>query len=383
MIGMAKVEGSNFRFIVPVWGHEYTKLFADVCLPLLLTENNLRYFAKDPTAVFVISTTYADAEFLRQTCSFRALEACISVRIILIDGLVDLGNVHRAMSDAYAMAMRQDDVVPGTTNFVFLTPDSFWSDGSFRRLHELAQGPYKVVMVLGLRTETERARPVLAEALSRCPDNPVITNERLTALALQALHPMGRAHNWLCNQFLNSWPSQIYWKLSDELMVAHCFHLHPLLVRSPRHRVRIGTTIDGDFLYKLGHSFRSYYIVQDANEMIGIELSPARKNWGSPLSPPYIGRVKWFALRNANPMHWRFLDYRITYATRPGLIIPLEVESMIANILREVRSLKRASLLFHVLFTRNPLGRGVVVGLKRLRQYVKLALRAVRRMLRG
>jgi len=270
---------SNFCFMVPVWGEEYTALFADICLPLLLTAGNLRYFSDDRSAIFIIATTYRDGEVLKKSRAFKRLISIIRVKLILIDGLVDFDNVHRAMSEAYLMAMRSEEIIPGVTNFIFLTPDSFWSDGSFARLYELSQKGYKAVMVLGLRIKSESGQPYLAKIIREKEDNPTIENTELTAFVLQQLHAMGEAHDWLSKEgFLNSYPSQIYWKFGQDFMVAHCFHLHPLMVRSPKTFIKIDTTIDGDFLAKIKYPTNSYYIVQNSSEMIGVELSATDKN---------------------------------------------------------------------------------------------------------
>lgn len=350
----ASTEQSHFMFVVPVWGEQYTELFCEVCLPLILTDNNLGFFRGDSTAKFVIATTFKDSATLRRSSAFQALEQIMTVRLILIDGLVDLRNPHGAMSDCYRFAMELPEVMPSKTSFIFLTPDSFWSDGSFRRLYELKQDGYKVVMVLGLRVCLEKARPALMNII-RQRRNLRSDAETLVRLALQNLHPMSKAHNWFSDAgFLNVWPSHIYWMLGKESLMAHGFHLHPLMVRAPRRRVRIGTTIDGEFLARLPYPKRSFYVVQDSNEITGLELSTETKSWNQPLSCPSLRAVQKFAVFHASPLHWMFFRKRIVFRPSADYRLPSELEDHADRILRKIHKFKPVSITIHHLRKGNP-----------------------------
>lgn len=345
---------SHFMFVVPVWGEQYTELFCEVCLPLILTDNNLVYFKDDSTAEFVIATTFKDSNTLRRASSFQTLEKLMKVRLILIDGLVDLRNPHGAMSDCYRFAMELPEVVPATTNFVFLTPDSFWSDGSFRRLYELKQEGYKVVMVLGLRLCLEKARPALMNIV-RQRRNLRSDGATLVRLAMQNLHPMSMAHNWFSETgFLNVWPSHIYWMMGKESLMAHGFHLHPLMVRAPKRRVRIGTTIDGEFLARLPFPKRSFYVVQDSNEITGLELSTETRSWNQPLSCPSLRAIQKFSVFHASPLHWMFFGRRIVFRPSADYRVPAELEDHADRILRKIHKFKPISIVVHHLRKGNP-----------------------------
>lgn len=371
---------SHFMFVVPVWGEQYTELFCEVCLPLILTEGNLGFFKGDSTAKFVIATTFKDSATLRRSSAFQSLEQLMAVRLILIDGLVDLRNPHGAMSDCYRFAMESPDVIPTRTSFVFLTPDSFWSDGSFRRLYELKEEDYKVVMVLGLRVCLEKARPALINII-RQRRNLRSDAETLVRLAMQNLHPMSKAHNWFSeNGFLNVWPSHIYWMLGKESLMAHGFHLHPLMVRAPRRRVRIGTTIDGEFLARLPFPKRSFYVVQDSNEITGLELSTETKSWNQPLSCPSLRAVQKFAVFHASPLHWMFFRKRIVFRPSANYSLPTELEDHADRILRKIHKFKPISITLHHLRRGNPAFTRIGNGYHRCRN---TALAFARRVKRG
>lgn len=333
-----------FHFIVPVWGATYTTLFTDVCLPMILTPGNLGAMDKNRDR-FVIVTTWKDSIAIRRSRAFLQLEASLQIDILLIDGLLDTSNAHSAMSKCYGMAMQLATVQPGITNFVFLTPDSFWSDGAFSTLIDLTARGVEVVMVAGLRVEAEAVSTELRRAIDQSPSNPALTRSDLVRLILANLHQLSQAHNWLSrDRFLNVWPSHIYWiDEGNEQLVAHCFHMHPLLVRAPRRQAKIGTTIDGDFLDNLDIPIDRYHVVQ--GEFLGVELSPAERNWGQPLGQPLLGAVRRFGLFNANAKHWQFFRRRIVIGTERNARVNPELERLASVIVEKVLQVERYALL--------------------------------------
>lgn len=330
-------KNKNFHFILPVWGKNYTRLFTDICLPMFFTSGNLRALKRDSGHVFVILTTWEDHLAIRSSGSYGCLEKLIKVEFILIDGFADLSDSHMAMSKCYAMAMRRDSVVPGETYFVFLTPDSFWPDGTFRRLAELADQDFQVVMTGGFRVNEQPVSRILRERIEASPDNPTIPNNELVGIALDNIHQMSDALNWLSRfGFLRDWPSHIYWiNKPDRQLIAHCFHLHPLMVLAPKNRALIGTTIDGDFLNNLHYPLNRYYV--DQGEFIALELTPAERSWGQKLLEPSVKHVILFALSHANSHHWYFFSKRIVLYSNPDKPIDPLLENMVELFVRKVK----------------------------------------------
>ncbi|MCX7181039.1 MAG: hypothetical protein NTX56_20490 [Proteobacteria bacterium] len=339
----------HFHLIVPVWGKTYTELFTDVCLPMLLTPGNLGALGKRPGDQFVIVTTWDDYQAILDSSGLDRLKKMIPVEFVLVDSLVDLGNSHKAMSECYAMAMHREAVVPGETCFLFLTPDSFWPDGTFKRLVELADQDFKVVMAGGLRVKSESMSAILRERIARSPDNPAIPLSELISLALANIHQLSTAFNLLSKSgFLNMWPSHMYWiNERDQQFVAHCFHLHPLLVVAPRSDTAIGTTIDGEFLNNLHYPLDRYYVIQE--EFVAIELTPAERNWGQPLSPPSVVQMVRFSLLHANSRHWYFFGKRIVLNGSPGKPIDPLIEILVDKTVRRIQKNQALALIIQKL----------------------------------
>jgi hypothetical protein len=300
-----------FVYVVPVWGPSFSALFVDVCLPMLLTPGNLGAPPTDPSDRFVIATTSVDAEFMRDAPAFRKLEAVIAVEFVIIDGRVKLNSPYVAMSACYAMVVNDPHVLPGSTCFVFLTPDSFWSDGTFARLRSLVEDGVNVVAAAGLRVNLEAVSEPLKTWIAANPENAAIARSDLIDLVLDNLHQISRASDWMeRNSFNNKWPSHVYWiDRSRNQLIGHCFHLHPLLVRAGRPDCAIGDTIDGEYLANLGYSIDTYHV--DRGEFVGVELSPTHRKPFGDLGSPSIERVANFARLHCNDMHRHFFRQRI------------------------------------------------------------------------
>lgn len=310
-----------FHYIVPVWGKTYSQLFAQICLPMLLTPGNLSRSIVQPGDQFIITTLMSDWDAMRASPAFQQLQQVIMVNVIFVDGLVDFATPHGAMSECYELAMREAKLTADDVYHVFLTPDSFWSDGTFAKLAEMADAGKKVVATAGLRTNCSAMSTLVRERIAVSPENPAIALNDLIGIALGNLHELSYAHNWFAlGGFLNEWPSHIYLIYEERFLIAHCFHLHPLLVKAPPRNLHIRNTIDGDYVKKLGYSLADHYVVQ--GEFLGVELSPENRTWGLPLGNASLSRVILFALQYANATHWHYFPHRIIYKVDPNEEIP-------------------------------------------------------------
>ena len=305
-------ERVKFLFMVPVWGKHHRTLFTDVCLPMLMTPGNLGHFSGRKDVRFCIITTYTDYLCVAESAAGQQLFATIPVSFVLIDGLVGLAPPHKAMSDCYKMAMGSEYVSPGYTNYVFLSPDSFWSDGSFRHGEKLIDQGTKAIMVCGLRTDM-RIADTLRKAIAEENGQTALATRDLVSLSLRNLHPMAQAHNWFSDRFLNSWPSNIYWKVNDDLMFAHCFHLHPLVVRSPKKKKNFSSTVDDNLIAAFGYSEKETHIISDSDHMFGVEISPSDRNWGQPVGLPDCRQVLLFGHLYADRTHWYNFSQRLVF----------------------------------------------------------------------
>ena len=369
------IANKHFHFIVPVWGETFTKTFADICLPMILTPGNLGAFdggGKDCPVVmstwkepargcdtrssdrtgaaacdrFVILTTWNDSLTIRASHSFERLRKMIQVEFIFIDSFVKIDQAHASMSKCYSRAMRSKNVVPGETYFVFLTPDSFFPEGMFRRLIDLAEQGFRVAMIAGLRTNSELMAPILKKRINQFPNDPSMPTNELIRLCLSNMHPVSSSLDWLSGKmFCNAWPANIYWiDKQRQQVVAHCFHLHPLMVLAPKAKMRIGQTIDGDYLKNLPYSLDRYYV--DRGEFILVDLTAPERRWPKAcLGSPSVNAVIRFGLFYANSRHWYFFSKRIVWNAGVEKHIDPFFEKTIGMFVAEIQRYRRLALL--------------------------------------
>lgn len=307
---MDKYGKIGYVFAVPVWGDAYVDVFIDVALPMLLTEGNFGHFRGRTDAICKIVTNSESYKRMRDCVALRALRDMVPTEIVLMDAFCDISQPHLAMSEAYRLAMDDDRIENGLTTFVFLTADSFWSDGTFRRIEELISAGKKVVAVAGLRAKLEEFTGFVTDHLEKNGLGTRVETEDLVTLALENLHNMSLAHNILSSAFLNVWPSHIYW-IGKDVLVAHCFHLHPLAVVLPSRGVKFRSTIDSDLLVACRYKNSEIHVVCKSEEIFGVELSPASRNWGQNQMNPSLFSIRWFILSHTNKYHRMFFSHQI------------------------------------------------------------------------
>lgn len=303
----------KFMFILPVWGKDYVELFTDTCLPMLLTPGNFLTFSGRDNCTLFIATDYESWAFMEQQESIKQLKEIIKVKYALVDGLVDTIVPHTGMTECYYLGMRDESVIPEKTNFVYLTPDSFWSDGTFADLEKSADNGKKVVASLGVRTKKSRMTRYLRRFTSRNFEDRVIPNRDLVKACLKFLHPLARGHIWNGDSFLSRWPSNIYWLIDNKKIISRNFHLHPLMMQCPRNLPKTQDTIDGDFIEKTGIKFDEIDVVTNSDRFLGLEMSPDDRGWGTKLTRPVMRHVREFARWQIKPVHWHFFSYRVEY----------------------------------------------------------------------
>lgn len=260
----------NFHCITVVWGQSYTDLFLKVALPSLLTEGNMGALRDQKGSLYRILTKSADAERMRQSTIFQRLQDFIAVDVVLID-TIEVQRKHCALTECHKLAVATADEAKAA--LIFLSPDAVWSDGAFRKIVELISKGKRVVMIAGIRILKETFTPAfLREYLASDGLSAAISSRDLVKLALQHLHPYSRSLFWDAAE-TNFSPSHFYWNVPDEGMLLRCFHLHPFAVNPQLRGQSVAITVDHDYFSRACPNLSDTYIVEDSDELIGIELS--------------------------------------------------------------------------------------------------------------
>jgi hypothetical protein len=269
---------THFHFITAVWGQVYTDLFLQIVLPNQLSLGNLPFFRDKPgSATYKIYTTQGDADRIRQSPIYARVTEAVAVEIERLDD-IDLGRKYSAMSECHRRAIRAADEAGAA--LVFLSPDLIWSDGTFKRLWEHAQGGTRVVMIGSIRVTKETFVPEFMDRhFSRSDATASVTARDLVRLALKHLHPVTKAL-FVDSDHFDPGTAHLYWRVTPDGILARCFHLHPLMVNPVVRGLLPLSTIDADYTPLACPDPKVLYVVEDSDEIAGFEVS-AREQFGT------------------------------------------------------------------------------------------------------
>jgi hypothetical protein len=264
---------AGLHFIVPVWGEAYTRLFADVCLPTLVSPGNIPALPHPERHVFTIYTTPEDRFIVEASPAFRRLAQVIKVEFHPIRARVGrISDPYDVQSDCFRRAIRRADAAGCA--MVFLTPDLIMADGSLRALARIADTPVRAVLGVGIRLDKARTSQRLASYRSETGDAIAIAPRDLVRLALDTLHPIAKSHMFHAESE-DVLLSNLYWRVANDGLLARCFHLHPFLVYPRVKNAPFTNTVDGDYLEAACPDPAETYVIADSDEFSAWELSDA------------------------------------------------------------------------------------------------------------
>lgn len=256
-----------FHTATVVWGEAYTATYADYILPTLLGESNIGALSSQRRALHVIYTTPEDAARIRSSRWFESLLELVDVRFYMLDGYLLKGmNKYESMTTCHRFAIRE--AVQDGARLMFLAPDVIFSGGTFRLVYEKAAQGFKGILSAGLSVVRENW---IAENPTFAPGQ--VSSRDLVRMAVDHLHPDER-DCFVTGDRGSSWPSHLFWSVPDGGILAHFFHLHPLMVDVSELR-DIGKTVDSGMLGKYFQSVDDVYVAQDSDEVVAVNLCPA------------------------------------------------------------------------------------------------------------
>lgn len=320
----------KLHFVNIIWGEQFTKLFLEASLPSQLSAGNLPRAARDSQAVYRIFTTARDADTIRSSTGFARLQAIVSVEIIAItidpqeDRYKLLTKFHKhAIADAAEQGF----------SLVFLAPDQVVAEGAFANLVRLAASGKKAVMLLTIRLNKDSLLPELRRRLhSPAAAHTGLAAKDLITLAMDHLHPISRSLTWPPT---TSWPSHLYWPVPGEGIIAHGYHLHPIMVTPSRGSADFECTIDDDYVLRTC-SEDEIYVVEDAGEMLVFELSAPSHQSGKAVAPRSADSVARWASSHTQAFHRRMFNKSVRLAVGPTSptwrAVAAEADEIIAEI---------------------------------------------------
>jgi hypothetical protein len=286
-----------YHFLTPVWGKAYTKTYLELVMPAQLSAGNLRAFAGDPLSRYVIYTTEADAETIRASQVFQGLNAVIPAVIEIIDHEIVVP--HDSMSICFRKGIA--DALAVDAAVVFLTPDLIFADGSFAALKRLCESGHDVIYNPGMRTIKQGVTRAL---LSKYEADGIITvgPRDLMRIALDNIHQLSDSSWWEEGEG-DLIPAVLYWRVGEDGILSHNFHLHPLLVRAQRKNPIFFGTVDDDYVVAACPDALRDYVVEDSDEILMIEVSDASRFFVTGFRKGSVEDVSDWAEQFANNRH--------------------------------------------------------------------------------
>jgi hypothetical protein len=256
------------HLIVPVWGVSHVTTFLDVVLPLYLTPENIPAVAGEREVRLRIYTRGCDTGLFVDSATFQRARDRAEIDFVYMDDKIEIP--HMTMSWCHKDALRFAADCDAMT--ILLTADSIFADTTLLRLGHLSDQGKRAVLVAGPRVIEEE---MLAELDKhwRKGDQARMTPETFTALCLRHLHPITLSHTWNGTGYLNTHPSHLYWAVENEGFLAHCFHLHPLMVRPRAGEVKFDKTIDDDYMTSAGFTSEEIHIVSDSLDLAAFSIT--------------------------------------------------------------------------------------------------------------
>jgi len=299
----------KYNLVTVVWGKEYTEFFSEVVIANLLTPGNLDALSRTPGPVFRLFTRPQDAQVIKGSRAFKEVSKLISVEFNAIsetDFIQNYALVSKYHQKALAAATSDSAAA------IIIGPDTIRAEGYMANLIRIADSGKRAVMISEVRVAKHTFLP---EYLKRFSDNGVLRGiqpRELVKLALAHLHPISKSFFWNSKKFHNA-PSYIYFEVPHEGILAHCFHLSPVLVNPVYKNAAFSTTVDGDYILNACPDIDDIYIASDSDELMSVELSNLSNPTNAGESPPSPLNIAAFAKYSAYGHHRIFVRNKIRF----------------------------------------------------------------------
>jgi hypothetical protein len=335
----------KFCFIIPVWGASFSKTFEELSIPALLSSKNFGSSLIGKISSVHIASDFSTKVWLEKQKNFKDLKRHVETQFILIEDIYEENSPHITMTNAYLQTIeKQLKKNPSNKNyFIFLTPDSIWSNGSFSHLIGYAKNGYEAIFVAGLRVNKQSSwRSWKREAAKQKSHRFFAKN--MLSITLRNLHSMSKELNFLGERFNNEWPAHLYFINRDKTaLVAKCFHLHPLMVYVKKN-IKLGNdTIDGNFVKKLNIPEKKKLVINNIDQCFGIDMTCSTRRWGCPVGRPNLQKIMDFVITKTNTTHRQLFKKEIIFsASKATINIDTEIYNLISRI--EARLLSAFSI---------------------------------------
>jgi hypothetical protein len=311
-----RVPPRPYHFITVVWGIEYLDVFLKASLPTQLASGNLDAFKDVEGCRYRIFTRQQDMPYLDEHPRMAHVRALMEVDFVAIDDFFsDEVMQHsdwfiRVMSAGHRRSI--SDARSANAAMFFLPPDALFSVDSFANAGRVLTHGDGAVLVNAPRLDQDRASEAV-ESYRAADGTVAFTPRELVGLGIEHLHRSSESLFWDSQNF-NLNPTGVYWRINGDGFLAHCFHLHPLLVAPAEWDVEFGDSIDGEYIGRACPEPGRVRVVQDSDVVAMFTLTqPDRLIGCATPNRATIGRIAYFYDRTARPEHRQLFSLPIRH----------------------------------------------------------------------
>ena len=185
----ANSDNRKSKLLIPVWGEPYIAMFCQLCLPSLLSDNNLPKYAEQHELTVVILTRSTDIAMFDDFPAIERLRTVADLTFIVIDDILesffdprpqDIYSV--ALTYAFFRGISSSGAEATSTDFIFWNADFLAGDGTFATLADIVASGSRCTMSASLRTDlsaldelrtvgagTTQARKITLRSITRIP----------------------------------------------------------------------------------------------------------------------------------------------------------------------------------------------------------------------
>lgn len=297
----------NLQIINAVWGKKYIDTFLQLSLPTQFSLGNLKELKSKPN--FILYTDQAGKEQILNAPIYKKLNEHTTVifRLITVDkkkGPFD--TLLECHSDAVKEANKLNAPI------VLLAPDCILSINVFTYLEKAIEREKRLITICSARMSLEEYKEIIRKKEGAVGTEEVHwTSQDLAITTINNLHHRGRCL-LMEGDKISSHPSQMYWRLDENNLLAKSFHLHPLLIWPEVHNVYPVLSADGkDFLEKICPSKSKWEAIQDCSEVSLFEISSNEQFTTDSRIPINSFWFRKWVNENTSDAHFHFLKHDI------------------------------------------------------------------------
>lgn len=303
---------NKFRFVIVVWGRDYTIPFLEFCVPSLLFPGNLPFFASNTNSSFHIYTTKKYAKLVKRSNAYERLSKIMPVEFSIFSGVSQVGK-YKVMTQCHAHFIQQFSGEESA--YIFLSPDVVWADGAFARILEIFNSGKKAIVGCFCRLNKETFLPQIFERFRNNGILQPINPREMVKMAMDNLHPETHELFWKKDNTLrNTFPSLMFWRVGNEGILMRHFYITPILVKPINRNLCPDAALDADYFLKTGILASDIYVVEDSDDICLLDFTAVSHRRQAVTSTKMgVSDVTLWAKRNTHKFHRMFVKHKIRF----------------------------------------------------------------------